>query len=74
VRFSHLVGGGYQINLFDDAEEMINLYQAMDHVRKRYGERSVMLATGMEAKTIGRLSQMNPFSGGPPPLLANRRA
>jgi len=73
VRFSHLVGGGYQINLFDDAEEMINLYQAMDHLRKRFGERSVMLAAGMEAKTIGRLSQMNPFSGGPPPLLANRK-
>jgi len=71
VRCSHLVGGGYQINLFDDAEEMINLYQAMDHVRKRYGDRSVMLATGMEAKTIGR---SNPFNGEPPPLLANRKA
>lgn len=74
VRCSHLVGGGYQINLFDDAEEMIKLYQAMDHVRKRFGERSVMLATGMEAKSIGRLSSMNPFTGGPPILLANRRA
>lgn len=74
VKCSHLVGGGYQINLFDDAEEMINLYQAMDHVRKRFGERSVMLATGMEAKTISRLSSMNPFSGGPPMLLANRKA
>jgi len=73
VRCSHLVGGGYQINLFDDAEEMIKLYQAMDHVRKRFGERSVMLATGMEAKSIGRLSSMNPFSGEPPILLANRR-
>ena len=74
VRCSHLVGGGYQINLFDDAEEMINLYQAMDHVRKRFGERSVMLATGMEAKSIGRMSNMNPFNGEPPTLLANRRA
>ncbi len=73
VRCSHLVGGGYQINLFDDAEEMINLYQAMDHVRKRFGDRSVMLATGMEAKTIGRISSMNPFTGEPPMLLANRR-
>ena len=74
IRCSHLVGGGYQINLFDDAEEMINLYQAMDHVRKRFGERSVMLATGMEAKSIGRMSGMNPFNGDPPTLLANRRA
>ncbi len=45
VRFSHLVGGGYQINLFDDAEEMINLYQAMDYLRQRYGEQAVRLAT-----------------------------
>jgi DNA polymerase-4 len=74
VKCSHLVGGGYQINLFDDAEEMINLYQAMDHLRKRFGERSVMLATGMEAKTISRMSSMNPFSGEPPMLLANRKA
>lgn len=47
VRFSHLVGGGYQINLFDDAEEMINLYQAMDYLRQRYGEQSVMLASAL---------------------------
>jgi len=71
VRCSHLVGGGYQINLFDDAEEMINLYQAMDYVRKRFGERSVMLATGVEAKSIGRY--MNPFNGKTPTLLANRK-
>ena len=31
VRFSYLVGGGYQINLFDDSEELIKLYQAYQH-------------------------------------------
>jgi len=41
VRFSHLVGGGYQINLFDDTEEMINLYQAMDKIRLRFGDDKV---------------------------------
>lgn len=71
VRFSHLVNGGYQINLFDDTEEMINLYQAMDYIRDRYGDRSVMRASGMNARTISRF---NPFTGAPPPLLANRRA
>ncbi len=72
VKFSHLVGGGYQINLFDDTEERINLYQAMDAMRKRYGDdRIVMTAAGMEAKSIGR---WNPFNGEAPPLLANRRA
>jgi len=69
VRFSHLVGGGYQINLFDDAEEMINLYHAMDKIRDKFGDRRIMRASGMEAKTIGRF---NPFTGEPPPLLANR--
>lgn len=70
VKFSHLVGGHYQINLFDDTEERISLYQAMDKMRERFGDRAVMSAAGMEAKSIGR---WNPFTGGPPPLLANRR-
>lgn len=71
VRFSHLVGGGYQINLFEDAVEMINLYQAMDKVRDKYGDRTILRAAGMEARTISRF---NPFTGEPPPLLANRRS
>lgn len=70
IRFSHLVGGGYQINLFDDTEERIKLYQAMDKMRLRYGDRVVMSAAGLGSRSIGR---GNPFDGGPPPLLANRR-
>ncbi|WP_268122535.1 DNA polymerase IV [Roseivirga pacifica] len=70
VRFSHLVEGGLQINLFDDNEEIINLYHAMDKIRDKHGDRSVLRAFGMEAKTISRF---NPFNGEPPPLLPNRR-
>ncbi len=70
VRFSHLVGGGYQINLFDDNEEMINLYSAMDKIRQRFGDRAVQRAIGLGVKSIGG---MNPFSGEPPALLPNRR-
>lgn len=70
VKFSHLVEGGYQIDLFEDDEKIINLYQAMDKMRERYGDRAVMRAVGMEAKSISR---WNPFSGEPPPLLPNRR-
>ena len=70
VRFSHLVEGGYQINLFEDNEKLINLSQAIDKMRERYGDRSVVSASGMEAKSISR---WNPFTGEPPPLLANRR-
>ncbi len=69
VRFSHLVEGGHQINLFDDTN-VINLYQAMDYIRDRYGDRAIMRASGMGAKSISR---WNPFTGEPPPLLANRR-
>ena len=69
VRCSHLVGGGYQMNLFEESEEMSNLYSAMDHIRQRFGDRSVLRAVSLGAKTIGRT---NPFNGEPPPLLANR--
>ena len=70
VRFSHLVEGNYQINLFEDLEEELSLSHAMDRIRDKYGDRKVMRAAGIEAKTISRF---NPFTGEPPPLLANRR-
>ncbi len=70
VRYSHLVEGGHQINLFEDSHKIMNLYQAMDQLRDRYGDRAVMRASGFGAKSISR---WNPFSGEPPPLLANRR-
>jgi DNA polymerase-4 len=71
VKFSHLVSGGYQINLFDDTEERIGLYQAMDSIRHRFGDRAIIKAAGIQAHSIGRGD--NPFDGGPPVLLANRR-
>ncbi len=46
VRFSHLVPGNYQINLFDDTTETINLYQAIDQIKHRYGENFLMRAAG----------------------------
>jgi DNA polymerase-4 len=70
VNFSHLVEGGHQINLFEDNDKVINLYQAMDRIRKRYGSRAVINASGLGAKSIGRT---NPFNGQAPLLLANRR-
>ncbi|QTN38341.1 DNA polymerase IV [Cryomorphaceae bacterium] len=72
VRMSHLVGGGHQINLFEDTEELISLYQAMDKMRHRFGEGSVKRAVSMGARTIGRMH--NPFDGRPPELLANRKS
>jgi len=59
VRFSHLVGGAYQINLFDDSEHMIRLYQAMDRMRKKHGDAAVQraISSGYELRTF------NPFNG-----------
>lgn len=70
IRYSSLVSGNHQLNLFDDGTRYSELYGAMDTIRKRFGERAVMRAIGLDARTIGRY---NPFSGEPPPLLANRR-
>jgi DNA polymerase-4 len=72
VRFSHLVGGGYQINLFEDSEELINLYEAMDKMRNRYGQDAVKRAVAMGSKGIGRNG--NPFNGQPIVIPAHRRA
>ena len=70
IRYSSLVSGNHQLNLFDDGTRYSELYGAMDTIRKRFGDRAVMRAIGLDARTIGRY---NPFSGEPPPLLANRR-
>ncbi len=71
IRFTHLVSGNYQINLFDDTEEALNLYHAMDTIRNRYGDKSVIRASAMGARTIGRMH--NPFNGQPPIVLAHRK-
>jgi DNA polymerase IV len=47
VRFSHLVHGSQQLNMFEDSEEMIDLYQAMDKVRLRFGEKCLKRAVGI---------------------------
>lgn len=38
IRFTNLVAGSYQINIFDDSQEMISLYRAIDSVKKQFGE------------------------------------
>jgi DNA polymerase IV len=48
IRFTHLIPGNYQINIFDDTQEMINLYQAIDSVKKRFGEKFLVRAAGIK--------------------------
>ena len=69
VRYSHLVGGGMQMDLFDADEDRQALYRAMDGLRERFGDRTIVSAASLGARTIGRT---NPFSGDAPLLLANR--
>ncbi|NPD45240.1 DNA polymerase IV [Lentimicrobium sp. L6] len=47
VRFSDLVYGVQQLNLFEDTPEMINLYQAMDKVRLRFGSHVIKRASSL---------------------------
>lgn len=42
VKFSSLVYGTYQTDLFNDSTEEMNLLQAMDNIRKRYGTQLLM--------------------------------
>jgi DNA polymerase-4 len=44
VRFTNLVQGSYQINIFEDSQEMIGLYQAIDSVKKQFGEKLLFRA------------------------------
>lgn len=60
VRLSNLATGSYQINLFEDNEERIKLYQAMDTINFRFGEKTICRAAGMEIGT----RNFNPFMRG----------
>lgn len=72
VRFSHLVGGSYQIRLFEDSEKLIKLYQSMDKIRNRYGQKAIKRAVTMGVKSVG--SMANPFNGQAPIIPAHRRS
>jgi len=46
IRFTGLVRGNLQINLFEDTQEMAALYQAMDRIKNRFGYDKVGRAAG----------------------------
>ena len=48
VRFSKLVPGCQQIDMFGDSEEMVNLYQAVDRIKLRYGPQAVRRGVSVE--------------------------
>jgi DNA polymerase-4 len=44
VRFSSLIGGVQQLNMFEDNAEWVRLYTAMDSIRHRFGQKAVRRA------------------------------
>lgn len=48
VKFSDLVAGSYQVDLFNDGIEELNLSMAMDHIRKRFGTDKIQRAISVE--------------------------
>lgn len=64
VRFSHLVQGNYQISLFDDSQEMIALYQAIDQIKNRFGWEFLMKGTNVippDKKHLSRKKEITPY-------------
>lgn len=49
IRFTNLIPGSYQINLFEDTQETISLYQAIDSVKKQFGEGLLIRAAGVSS-------------------------
>lgn len=41
IRFSNLVPGSPQLNMFEESTAMINLYQVLDRIRHKYGVKSI---------------------------------
>ena len=48
VKLSQLVSGYEQISLYNASEEQYKLYQAMDRIRHRFGEKAVKLASTID--------------------------
>jgi len=62
VRLSKLAHGNYQINLFEDTQEEISLFQAMDKMKTKYGPGTLMRASTLDTSPKHRYV-FNSFSG-----------
>jgi DNA polymerase-4 len=59
VKFSHLIQGTHQFSLFEDSQRQVQLYNALDKMKKRFGEDAVLRAVAMDVQ----LRDFNPFNG-----------
>ena len=48
VRFSNLIPGNYQIDLFDDTQEKVSLHQRIDSIKRQFGEKIIQKASAFK--------------------------
>lgn len=48
VRFTDIVSGSHQINLFEDTGELLSLYNALDTIRNKYGTHAIGTSTAFQ--------------------------
>ncbi len=54
VKFSELMEGNYQINMFDDREKDILLYKAIDEMKSKHGTGKIILAQNLGLGNVKR--------------------
>lgn len=47
VKFSNLIPGNYQIDLFNDSQAKVSLYQRIDSIKRQFGEKFIQKASGL---------------------------
>lgn len=57
VRLSDLVHGHHQIDLFEDTQESLQLYQALDHIKTLHGPHKIIRASTMGLDNRIRMSR-----------------
>lgn len=48
IRLSHLINGGQQFELFENADKLQNFYNAVDKVKGRFGNKAIGRASGLK--------------------------
>jgi DNA polymerase-4 len=54
VRFSNLVPGSPQLDMFEESTQMINLYQVLDRIRHKYGQKMIRRAVTIKSSEVAK--------------------
>jgi len=68
VRFSGLVRGVQQLDMFEDTSEMVRLYLAVDRMRNRFGSGSIRRASGIQLGELEEQQKKEQAESGTLPL------